>query len=194
MSAVQHELVGRDRIVATARQLFTNQGFHQTPMSELASEADVSVGQIYRFFTGKSALIRAIIREDATARIAEMTAVRAELDAGHITVEAALTELCLQALQNGNEALSFDILAEAHRDAEVAATIAEFCRAGRLVIGGLALAVNPDVSEVQREGAEEMILALMFGLGHRTLSQPSMTPEETAKRTADMVYSALRAL
>lgn len=194
MSAVQHELGGRERIVATARQLFTNQGFHQTPMSELASEAEVSVGQIYRFFTGKHALIRAIIREDASARIAEMTAVQAELDAGRISIETALTKICLQALYNKDEALSFDILAEAYRDAEVAATIAEFCSAGRSVIGGLALAVNPDLTEAQREGAEEMILALMFGLGHRTLSQPSLSPDDTAKRTAAMIHSALRAL
>lgn len=194
MIAVQHELIGRDRIVATARHLFSSQGFHQTPMSELACEADVSVGQIYRFFTGKSDLIRAIIREDATARIAEMIAVQAELDAGRISIETALVTFCLQALQNGNEALSFDILAEGHRDPEVAATIAEFCRAGRSVIGGLVLAANPDVTEAQRDGAAEMILAVMFGLGHRSLSQPSMSPESTAKRTADMIYSALRGL
>ncbi len=194
MSAVQHELGGRDKIVATARTLFASQGFHQTPMSELANEAEVSVGQIYRFFTGKSELIRAIIREDASIRIAEMTAVKAKLEAGEISIEQALIQVCLQALQGEHEALSFDILAEAHRDSDVAATITEVCSAARSVIGGLALAANPTVTDDQREGAEEMILALMFGLGHRTLSHPKLTREDTAWRTADMLHSALRGL
>ena len=178
--------------MATARHLFASQGFHQTPMSELATVADVSVGQIYRFFTGKNELIRAIIREDAAVRIASMELIAADLKKGQISLETALKRLCLQALTTGDEALSFDILAEAHRDASVAGTIAEVCVAGRAMIGDLVLAANSAATQSELEAAEEMILALMFGLGHRTLSRPRLTNEEVASSTAALIYAALR--
>jgi AcrR family transcriptional regulator len=50
MSAVQHEVDGRARILTAARSLFSSKGFHQTSMAQLASAAQVSVGQIYRLF------------------------------------------------------------------------------------------------------------------------------------------------
>ena len=194
LSALQHEPRGRGKIVATARHLFAVQGFHQTPMSELATVSGVSVGQIYRFFTGKSELIRAIIREDASAKIADMAAITSELNAGRISLENVLIQMCMQALTVGDEALSFDILAEGHRDVNVAMTIAEVCTASRSMISGLALAANPAITQDQLEGAEEMILALMFGLGHRTLSRPGLSKEKSAKSTADMILAALRSL
>jgi len=178
--------------VATARHLFASQGFHQTPMSELATVSGVSVGQIYRFFTGKNELIRAIIREDAVVRIASMKLITVDLKKGKISLETALKRLCLQALTTGDEALSFDILAEAHRDESVAETIAEVCVAGRAMIGELVLAANSAATRRELEGAEEMILALMFGLGHRTLSRPRLTNDEVASSTAALIYAALR--
>jgi TetR/AcrR family transcriptional repressor of uid operon len=68
LSAVQHEMGSRERIVSSARHLFATQGFHQTPMSELAVAAGVSVGQIYRLFTGKNAVIQAIVISGASCR------------------------------------------------------------------------------------------------------------------------------
>jgi len=177
--------------VATARHLFASQGFHQTPMSELASISGVSVGQIYRFFASKNELIREIIREDAVIRIASMDLIAVDLKNGKISVEVALKRLCLQALTTGDEALSFDILAEAHRDASVAETIAEVCIAGRAMIGDFVLAANPEATRSELEGAEEMILALVFGLGHRTLSRPRLTNDEVASSTAFLIYTAL---
>lgn len=163
-------------------------------MSELAAVSGVSVGQIYRFFASKNELIRAIIREDAVIRIASMDLIAVDLEKGKISVEIALKRLCMQALTSGDEALSFDILAEAHRDTSVAESIAEVCTAGRAMIGDLVLAANPTATQGELEGAGEMILALMFGLGHRTLSRPRLTNEQVASNTAVLIYAALRKL
>ena len=61
MVAVQHEADGRARILTAARTLFSANGFHQTSMAQLASAAQVSVGQIYRLFKGKEEVIEALV-------------------------------------------------------------------------------------------------------------------------------------
>src|SRR3546814_15851732 len=43
----------RERIVNAASRLFGSKGFYATTTAELAEEASVSVGQIYRLFTDK---------------------------------------------------------------------------------------------------------------------------------------------
>ncbi len=49
------------RAVATAAlELIAEQGFHGTPISQIAKKAGVGVGSIYRYFTDKDELIHAI--------------------------------------------------------------------------------------------------------------------------------------
>lgn len=194
LSAVQHSSDSRQRIVAAARHLFSTQGFHQTPMSELAPAADVSIGQIYRLFTGKNAVIVAIVQEDAGAKTTELRALRDDVTAGRIDIEAAFVELARRSLSKGDEALSFEIMAEAHRNTEVANTIAALCRGFRTIIRDLACAANPALTASDLDGAEELILAFMFGLGHRTLSRPHLSEAETARLTGRMMLAALHAL
>ncbi|TPG20045.1 TetR/AcrR family transcriptional regulator [Sphingomonas koreensis] len=190
---MQHEMCSRQRIVAAARHLFATQGFHQTAMADLASAAGVSVGQIYRLFAGKSDLILAIVHEDADDKLAEMTRLCDKVTSGEETVEAGFTQLAARALSKGDEALSFEILAEAHRNADVAATIAKLCGRYRSIIRELACAANPRLSDAELAAAEELLLAVMFGLGHRALSCPALSVEETAQQTARMILAALDA-
>src|SRR3546814_8003164 len=46
--------------------------FYETTTAELAEEASVSVGQIYRLFTDKTEVILAIVVENVRVRLAEM--------------------------------------------------------------------------------------------------------------------------
>src|SRR3546814_2087534 len=62
----------RQRILKAARELFDAKGFHATTTAELATEAAVSIGQIYRLFDNKDDVIIALVEENTKARIAEM--------------------------------------------------------------------------------------------------------------------------
>lgn len=194
MAAVQHDMCSRDRIVAAARKLFSARGFHQTAMSELAHAAEVSVGQIYRLFTGKEAIIQAIVHHDAESKRLELAKICDDATAGRTTIEAAFVELAKRALSKGDEALSFEIMAEAHRNAVVADAIGGLCQGFRDVISELACVANPALTTTELEGAEELVLAFMFGLGHRTLSRPQLSEDETARLTGRMMVAAVRAL
>jgi AcrR family transcriptional regulator len=76
----------RDRLVAAAREVFEEQGFNDTTMSDVAARAGVSHGTVYVYFDSKSALLaevvdsllsdvrgylRGIEGDDPAARVAE---------------------------------------------------------------------------------------------------------------------------
>lgn len=201
MVAVQHdkrgpvgEKSGKARILAAARELFDSHGFHQTSMAELATAAQVSVGQIYRLFKGKEDIIEALVHADADEWCEDMAALRQRLQAGELTVEQTFEQLLLHTIDEKNEALSFDILAESFRNEAVGDTIANMCMRFRTYIRDFACAANPDLSGEALEGAEEVVLACMFGLGHRSLSRPKLSAAATGTLSARMIIAALRAI
>ncbi|MBK9249657.1 MAG: TetR/AcrR family transcriptional regulator [Ignavibacteria bacterium] len=52
----------RDRIVDAALELFAENGYDRTPISAIAKRADVAQGLLYRYYSGKEALLREIIQ------------------------------------------------------------------------------------------------------------------------------------
>jgi AcrR family transcriptional regulator len=53
----------RSLILKAALNLISENGFHGTPMSLMAQEADVGVGTIYRYFASKEELINELYKE-----------------------------------------------------------------------------------------------------------------------------------
>lgn len=180
--------------MATARDLFASKGFHQTSMAGLAVAAQVSVGQIYRLFKGKEDIIEAMIHADADDWADDMADLRTRLDSGEIGVEQAFEETLMSKFEEKDEALSFDILAESFRNQRVGETIATLCARFRSHLRDFACIANPDLSGEALDAAEEMILACMFGLGHRSVSRPTLSAEQTARRAAQMIVAGLRAV
>ena len=188
------ELDSRGKTIAAARYLFATKGFHQTAMSELATEAKVSVGQIYRLFKSKDEIIEAIIRDESEGWLAELSALNDSVTAGEMTIEDAFLTLVRDALEGEDEALSFEILSEAYRNQVITESINRFCGGYRVILRDLACKANDKLSEVDAEAAEELLLSCMFGLGHRELSRPKLDIEITARKTTHMILAALRSL
>lgn len=195
MVAVQHQKDGRSRILTAARDLFATRGFHQTSMAQLAAAAQVSVGQIYRLFKGKEDIIEAMIQSDSDAWKADTDILRARLEAGELSLEQAFEQLLLHGTDSEqDEALSFDILAESFRNEAVAETIGALCDAFRTILRDFACIANPELSGEALDAAEELILACMFGYGHRSVSRPTLSAECAARRGAQMIVAGLKAV
>ncbi|MBA4090004.1 MAG: TetR family transcriptional regulator [Sphingobium sp.] len=191
MVAVQQEKNGRIRILAAARILFDSHGFHQTAMAELAVAAQVSVGQIYRLFKSKEDIIEALVHDDADQWCGEMAEIQMRMDAGELTIVDTFELLLLHTIDEKDEALSFDILAESFRNPAVADTIGAMCQRFRTYIRYFACAANDKLSGEALDAAEEMILACLFGLGHRSISRPRLSASSAARLTAEMIVTAL---
>lgn len=67
----------RDQIIATARSMFASSGL-DVPMEEIARSAGVGVGTLYRRFTDRDALIKAVLEDNLARILAEMRAAAAE--------------------------------------------------------------------------------------------------------------------
>lgn len=61
--------VRRNQIVTAARACMVRHGFHAATMAEIATEAKMSVGQIYRYFPSKEAIVHAIVERIVDQRI-----------------------------------------------------------------------------------------------------------------------------
>lgn len=190
--AVQRDAGARERIVAAARCLFASRGFHQTAMADLAKEAKVSVGAIYRSFESKADIVRAIIVADTQQTLEKLNGLCAGLCEGQQTLEQVLEQFILAQFAPKEEALSHEILAEAHRNADVAGTIGDFCCTYRQIIGRIVEVANPNLSPEDREGAKELLLACMFGFAHRNLARPQLDAATTARIATRLILQALR--
>jgi AcrR family transcriptional regulator len=62
----------RDQIVAAARECVVRHGFHGASMGQIATQAQMSVGQIYRYFPSKEAIVHAIVERIVAQRLAWM--------------------------------------------------------------------------------------------------------------------------
>jgi TetR/AcrR family transcriptional repressor of uid operon len=192
-TAVQHEGGAQARIIAAARTLFATRGFHQTAMADLAQEAQVSVGAIYRSFDGKAAIIRAIIVLDTHEMLAEIHGLLDRVRDGQLAIDAAIDQIILHQLCRGDEALAHDILAEGHRNPDVAEAIADFLVQYRAAFRELARFANARLSEQDLDAAGELLLAYMFGLAHRRLSRPGLDEQAAAKLATCFILRALGA-
>jgi TetR/AcrR family transcriptional regulator, repressor for uid operon len=183
---------GRAKVIEAARSLFQECGFHQTRMAELSERAGVSVGQIYRLFASKAEMIAAIIAEDTDARIARLEQIHQAVVSGACSAREGLRTAALDALNQGEQALTFEILAEGFRNPEIGEEIGDLCDRYRAILREIILSAEASIEGDRLAAAEEMLLAILFGLGNRTLSRPPLSAEVTADYAADMVLAMLR--
>jgi len=113
----------RQQIVDAASACARRSGFHGASMAEIAQTAGLSVGQIYRYFENKEAIIAAIVARNT----AEMRDIFTEMqDAGEPILEVML-EKCVNAVDDaydrGRAALMLEVVAEAARNPAVAAIL-----------------------------------------------------------------------
>ncbi|CZV73618.1 TetR family transcriptional regulator [Enterobacter cloacae] len=106
----------QDEIITAARRCFRASGFHAASMSQIASEAKLSVGQIYRYFSNKDAIIEEMIRRIIDSRIEGMQ--------DKTVVEGMPQALAWrQTINEDDDALMLEMSAEATRNPQVAAML-----------------------------------------------------------------------
>ncbi len=56
----------KEKILQTALELFSRNGFEKTSIREIARVADISLGLLYNYYDSKEALLKAIVRDGIT--------------------------------------------------------------------------------------------------------------------------------
>ena len=151
--------VRRNEIVAAAQECVVRRGFHAASMAEIATTARMSVGQIYRYFANKEAVVHAIVERIAANRLQTLSET-----AGHPDEAAKVVELLAGP---GPDALSDDdiLMLEVTAEATRSPAVAEMVRRADEKLRALAIARfergHPKLS-VNAVSARIEILAVLF--------------------------------
>ncbi len=168
--------VRRAQVLDAAVQCFGRSGFHGAAMADIAAEAAMSVGQIYRYFANKEAIIAAIVARDLEEAAKLMEAVRARR--GEPVEE--LIEVVRYKMAHLNDpiraALSLEILAEAARNARVAEIVREADQTGRGWLREL-LSRGGATDDACLEARMDMIAMLVEGWTTRLVKNPDIDRE-----------------
>src|SRR6201991_2769044 len=80
MTRSESQAMTRSQLIATARQLFFEDGYHPTSLEKVADAAGYSKGAVYSNFRNKDELCTAVLDEVRAERLGEVLAIFAKPD------------------------------------------------------------------------------------------------------------------
>jgi len=175
----------RAQVLDAAVLCFGRSGFHGASMADIAAEASMSVGQIYRYFANKEAIIGSIVARDMTEAARLMEEMRAR---GGDAVEE-LVEVMRYKMAYLDDpvraALSLEILAEAARNPRVAEIVRAADQMGRGWLRELML--RDGGSDECLEARMDMIGVMIEGWTLRLVRNPTVDREAYLTSLRDML-------
>jgi AcrR family transcriptional regulator len=119
------EIDRRTHILDAAERSFVRAGFHRATMQDVAAEAGMSPGNLYRYFPSKDALVAGLCERDRAGLASEFAGVR-ESGADFLTAFRELGRRHFTDDMCGKSKLCLEIWAEATRNSAVAALQTDF--------------------------------------------------------------------
>ena len=182
----------RQQIREAAAVCFRRSGFHGASMAEIAKEANLSVGQIYRYFENKEAIIEAIVEHD----IAEKRAKFDEFYATEGDFSRYMVETCSQAVERfwdpARAALDLEVMAEAARNPKVAEILRRREEAEKQFKGPFSERIRrPGWTAEEAEQRGELIGMMFDGMAMHSISYPDRCPNELAQALRKVLAAIL---
>ena len=158
----QKQQARRAEIVVAAQKCFAEKGLHGASVADIAREAGLSVGQLYRIFASKEAIIEAIVSEIVNARVGEM------IDENH------------------------NLNAEASRNPRLREILMQADRRLKEEGGRLSQRYHPGLSDARRNAASELIAVLTEGAAYRCeLSASTPVDKADLEALYNMIFDRL---
>lgn len=175
-------------ILEAAERAFVRYGFHAATMNQVADEAGMSAGNLYRYFPSKEAIVEGLCELDQAERSAAFAALAGAHDF-QASMRASLEEHVLSCAPE-KARMIMEIWAEAGRNPRVA----EFARRlDRDVIEGLArlfdLAKTCGAADPQVDSrfAASVLFTLVAGLLKRKAVEPGFDVEAERRMALGML-------
>lgn len=168
----------RQQILDAACACVRKAGFHGASMHEIAQAAGLSVGQIYRYFASKEAIIAAIVGQD----LAEMREKFAEFEKAPGPIDESIAERCGEGIDKcfdrSRAALVLEVLAEAARNPRVECIVRDADQQER-ALGRRLLesARKPHWTDKEIDARGEILSAVFDGLIMRGVNNPDADRE-----------------
>lgn len=181
----------REEIVSAAQTCVVRHGFHAASMGQIAAEAKMSVGQIYRYFPSKEAIVHAIVERIVARRLQWMVNRDKHIDLP--AVFASRNDLHGSDGQS-DRILLLEITAESTRNAAVAEIVRDADRRLHAQAVALVRADHPEWSEQEAIARVEFIIVLSEGTAFRRAMQQRADPallEALYRDAIDKIFPGL---
>jgi len=184
----------RTHIIESALVLFARKGFSDTTTSDICRAAGISTGSLFHYFRSKQAVFYGIWELDRTEWDEVFAAAEADPDPW-AALMAIVDKLAADATEPIMAGLLVEVIAQAHRDPEFAAGLAENDRRQisdiarlirRLREAGLADPGLPD------EEAARWVLTLTDGFLGRGYPEPERDIDAAVATAKEMIARVLR--
>lgn len=184
----EYPSVRKAQILGAARTCFANSGFKATKVDDIAGEAGVSVGLLYRIFGSKNAIVEAIILEQVEAQIAQAFELITSSPETGVDRAKALRGFDGSSLDLQQLALTFEMAAEACRNQP----LREFMQNRRTELY-LEVIDRLTASGMDRDSAEEKFaeLDLIGAIGSGAVIQGLSSREMSVARTVETVFESM---
>ncbi len=180
------------RILDAAEHVFARAGFHAATMHDVAHEAGMSPGNLYRYFASKNAIIAGMAERDRMQIAADF----AGLDAAKGSVLDQLELFGRRHLieePREKAVIALQIWAEAARDPEMASMCAEIdC----VVVGGLAAAIAGAKAngELPADLDDARFLQAILLMADGFFCRRATDPHFDVEAVAETLFAAMRGL
>jgi AcrR family transcriptional regulator len=182
----------RAEILEAAERCFARSGFHQASMQEICAEANMSPGNLYRYFPSKEAIIAGIAESNRAGAAADFAAV-AQADDFFSGFEA-LARYYLVERTADEVALCAEIMTESRRNPEIARiyqAIDTDVKAGLVEVLRSAAERGEIAKDLDFERIVIVLLAIGDGIEWRRAVDPNFDAETVLPLILRMVKSLL---
>lgn len=190
---VQRQSDRREEILVAAQRCFVRNGFHQTSMQEICTEAGMSPGNLYRYFSSKEAIIAGIAERDRAEVASEFA--NADLSRGLFAVLEGMAHHHFSERPMEQVRLCTEIMAEARRHPEIARISASFDADVKRWLVGLFKAAA-DRGDIPRgtdfDAVATMLMIMADGVWWRRALDPEFSPEKTLPLFMELARHMLR--
>lgn len=163
----------RENLIQAARQAIAAHGFHATGMAQIAQVSGIAIGQIYRDFANKEAIVAAIVERDLEEFLAESGLCAAGASGDPEAVRQWIRDfVACEAPPDGGRLIA-EIMAEASRNERVAEITRNLHqRLRRELTAALQLLVPSSVDAARLDCMAEMIQTISSGVFYRRITNP----------------------
>lgn len=187
-----HTVDRRTHILDAAERSFIRAGFHRTTMQDVAAEAGMSPGNLYRYFPSKDALVASLCERDRAGLAQEF----AEMREGASDFMSAFHEMGLRHFgddASGKAKLCLELWAEATRNPAIAQFQTEFDR-GLTEQFFQAFEAAKKVGAVHPDVDSRAVASIIGKLGDGLFVRRAVATDFDTKREVEEVFAVIRAL
>ncbi|MFT4054071.1 MAG: helix-turn-helix domain-containing protein [Novosphingobium sp.] len=184
----------RKHLLDTARNLFVEKGFHQTGMAQIAAASGIAVGQIYRDFANKEAIIAAICEFEITAWLDEESLSAAVTANNRDAILAWIERVGFEEPDCEDRRLMCELLAEAGRNPAINQMHTKVDSRLRESLGAALGSLAPAASAERQSTVADFIIAMSWGMVALRELSPESDHETLHTRLAQLLRQEVNAL